>query len=256
MSTPAISIPRIGQPWPGQGGIYAGAIRGAEGQPDRHIVVAAADLGEFAWGDHGKDAPGATSDLDGAANTRTLVAEGDHPAAHACVEFSADGHSDFYLPARRELALAAANVPEVFAKEGWYWSSTQASRHYAFAQYFEHGRSYWLDEGNEFRVRPFRGFILESLDHLNPSTAEGGPGAFFGELQAIEPLPLRDRFAGLAMHAHLITDTVPGEACNALLEAAQLAGRHPLDHLALNAYEAADAMLRARAAGATAEAAS
>lgn len=60
-------------------------------------------------------------------------------------------------------------------------------------------------------------------------------------------MTLRDHFAGLAMQAHLITDTVPGEACDALLEAAERAGREPLDHLAFNAYEAADAMLKARA---------
>ncbi|MDQ0068305.1 hypothetical protein J2W34_000079 [Variovorax boronicumulans] len=60
-------------------------------------------------------------------------------------------------------------------------------------------------------------------------------------------MSLRDHFAGLAMQAHLITDTVPGDACEALLEAAERAGREPLDHLAFNAYEAADAMLKARA---------
>lgn len=57
---------------------------------------------------------------------------------------------------------------------------------------------------------------------------------------------LRDYFAAKAMHAHLITDTVPGEACDALVDAAALAGRDPLDHLCINAYEVADAMLRAR----------
>lgn len=59
-------------------------------------------------------------------------------------------------------------------------------------------------------------------------------------------MTLRDYFAAKAMHAHLITDTVPGEAADALLEAAERAGRDPLDHLCINAYEVADAMLRAR----------
>lgn len=59
-------------------------------------------------------------------------------------------------------------------------------------------------------------------------------------------MSLRDFFAAQAMHAHLITDTVPGEACNALVEAADNAGREPMDHLCFNAYEVADAMLRAR----------
>ncbi len=57
---------------------------------------------------------------------------------------------------------------------------------------------------------------------------------------------LRDHFAGLAMLAHLITDTVPGPACDALVEAAEKAGRDPVLHLAMNAYEVADAMIEAR----------
>jgi hypothetical protein len=59
-------------------------------------------------------------------------------------------------------------------------------------------------------------------------------------------MTLRDYFAAKAMHAHLITDTVPGEACDALIDAAMKAGSDPIDQIALNAYEVADAMLRAR----------
>jgi len=61
-------------------------------------------------------------------------------------------------------------------------------------------------------------------------------------------MSLRDYFAAEAMHAHLMTDGVPGPACDALVEAANRAGRDPIDHLAVNAYEVADAMLRARKA--------
>lgn len=60
-------------------------------------------------------------------------------------------------------------------------------------------------------------------------------------------MTLRDYFAAKAMHAHLITDTVPGPACDALVAAAGASGRDPVLHLAMNAYEMADAMLRARA---------
>lgn len=63
---------------------------------------------------------------------------------------------------------------------------------------------------------------------------------------------LRDQFAALAMQAHLITDTVPGEACEALLAAADKAGRDPVAHLCFNAYEVADQMLVARNAPAAA----
>ncbi|MGN6654747.1 MAG: hypothetical protein ACTHJ9_05345 [Rhodanobacter sp.] len=57
---------------------------------------------------------------------------------------------------------------------------------------------------------------------------------------------LRDIFAGQAMHAELVTCGVPGEACDALLDAASAAGCTPEDKVAANAYAMADAMLRAR----------
>lgn len=60
-------------------------------------------------------------------------------------------------------------------------------------------------------------------------------------------MSVRDVFALAAMHAHLITDTVPGEACDALLAAAADAGQGPVERIAFNAYECADCMLKERA---------
>jgi hypothetical protein len=57
---------------------------------------------------------------------------------------------------------------------------------------------------------------------------------------------LRDAFAMRAMHAELITCTVPGAACDALVAAIEQTGETPEDHMARSAYEVADAMLRAR----------
>jgi hypothetical protein len=79
-----------------------------------------------------------------------------------------------------------------------------------------------------------------------PATSWTKDGDFLGENQG---MTLRDYFAAKAMHAHLMTDAVPGEPCDALLEAAARAGRDPLYHLCVNAYEVADNMLRARAEG-------
>ena len=245
-AAPTLIPPAIGQVWPGQGGIYLGTRPGSAGGQPVHIVCATRDVGQFAWGRYGEDAQGASSATDGAANTAALVREGDHRAAQACADYSADGHADFYLPSRRELQLATAVAPESFSTSGWYWSSTQGSRHYAFVQAFEDGDSYWSDKDYEWRLRPFRGFVLEPLGHLSPSTAEGGPAAIF----SAAPSSLRDQFAAMAMLGHLITDTVPGPACDALIEAAQRAGRDPVAHLAFNAYEVADAMLAARGAAA------
>lgn len=59
-------------------------------------------------------------------------------------------------------------------------------------------------------------------------------------------MTLRDYFAALAMHAELVTNGVPGEACEALIEAAVKANRSVEDQMAFNAYEIADAMIAER----------
>ncbi len=64
-------------------------------------------------------------------------------------------------------------------------------------------------------------------------------------------MSLRDYFAAKALQAEIITtcsDATPEAAESAQLAAGEL-GRSIIDHLAANAYEWADAMLRARNAG-------
>lgn len=146
--------PAIGDYWEGQGGHYAGDFRGSDGLVYGLIVAPGEDVGRAAWGPTGERE---LSDWDGLANTARLRNE--CPAAKLAVGFERDEHSDFYLPARRELQLAAANVPHLFGKESWYWSSTPYSEDYAWAVGFERG--YACDDYRdlEFRVRPFRRFI-------------------------------------------------------------------------------------------------
>lgn len=151
--------PRLGEPWPGQGGVYAGLMRGENGQPDYHLIVSkdrAAYIESIAWGGFEIDEPGAASDFDGAANTRALVeSEADHPAAEWAAELEIEGHADFYLPARRELRLCWVNVPELFA-DGYYWTSTQYSAHLAWGQSFGSGYQGYGHKGTEYRARAVR----------------------------------------------------------------------------------------------------
>lgn len=151
--------PAIGQYWPGEGGVYAGIMRGEGGKPDYHLIVATDDLGKFEWGNYGNTVSGADSASDGAANTQALIEDGDHPAAAACAEYEADGHTDFYLPARRELQVAEANVSDRFEQE-WHWSSTQRSANFAFGMHFVDGIQTSHDKGSELRVRPVRRLII------------------------------------------------------------------------------------------------
>lgn len=151
--------PSIGQPWPEQGGIYAGLMRGANGQPDYHLVVPAgakAFVQKIKWGGYEKDEPGAACEYDGQANTLALVnSKHSHPAAEWAAALEIDGHADFYLPSCRELALCYANLPELFEK-AWHWSSTQCSPYYAWIQDFGGGSQDFGRKGYEVRARAVR----------------------------------------------------------------------------------------------------
>lgn len=125
----AASTPRIGEPWPGQGGIYAGIMRGRDGGPDYHLIVG--------------------PELD-AQNWR------------AAAEVVCDGHRDYRLPYRAEQALQFANVPELFQYE-WYWSCEQhaADSDYAWAQHFDGGfQDYWDKTSKAFRARAVRTLLI------------------------------------------------------------------------------------------------
>ena len=161
--------PKFGAPVPGQGGILAAIMRGAtiDGieQAPYALLVSDATKGEFedvAWGKYGEDVANATSRTDGQSNTAAMLLA--HcPAAIRVTELSIDGHSDYYLPALGELASAAANVPELFSTDDWYWTSTQGSRDYAFVQDFEYGKSFWSGKDYERRVRAVRRISLDLL---------------------------------------------------------------------------------------------
>ncbi|WP_043309321.1 hypothetical protein [Pseudomonas sp. ML96] len=151
-------IPALGEYWPGEGGHNAGLIRGVAGAPDYYLIVPAGTAAEFKaeWGGYGRSVAGATSASDGLTNTNALLEDADdHPAAKLAAGYTADGHEDFYLPARRELQLCEANVPELFTK-GYHWSSSQSSALLAFGMDFEDGWQYDGGKGNERLVRPVR----------------------------------------------------------------------------------------------------
>ncbi len=147
---------KIGEYLPGQGGIYAGDILGDDGTV-YGLVVSSADLdGTYAWGP--EDGERGASSWDGLVNTNSLLNHGkNHAAARAAKAFSADGHADFYLPAKRELQIIAANLPHLFQPKP-YWTSTPFGSGDAWAVFFEGGNVYRWIRCVEFRVRPVRRF--------------------------------------------------------------------------------------------------
>ena len=156
------SIPELGAVWPGQGGFNAGLVAARDDVPAHYLIVAAKDAGGHEWGGRGIEVKG-LSKTDGYTNAQVLIGNDDetkHPAANACAEYQADGHHDFYLPAAAELYHCWLNVPELFAKDTWYWSSSQRSAYYAFTMYFDDGDQGFYGKSNELRVRPVRRLFI------------------------------------------------------------------------------------------------
>lgn len=154
-------VPRLGQPWPEQGGIYGGTMRGEDGLPDYHLIVGVGPGAELSsvWGERGKDVTGAKHDRDGMANT-VAMSDAGSALAKRILDLEHEGHNDWYLPSRQELAMCWMNTDGVFAKE-WHWTSTQYSAHYAFNQYFNGGGQGYGDKGNSFRARAVRRFVIQ-----------------------------------------------------------------------------------------------
>lgn len=146
-SIPSTLIPipvRIGEVWTGEGGIYAGIMRGREGSPDYHLIVGP-EIDESIWNN-------ADDDIWRSAQTKAD-------------ELCQDGHKDFTLPFRAEQALLFANVPELFKKEH-YWSREQHAEHadYAWCQHFGNVIQDYGYKSNNIRARAVRRLIIQLGD--------------------------------------------------------------------------------------------
>ena len=156
----AHTIPALGEYWPGQGGYNGGLVAARGDVPAHYLIIAKNDVGAHEWGGRGTELKG-TSKTDGPLNTQLLCNdEEDHPAANACAEYKADGHHDFYLPACAELYHCWVSVPDPFAKDTWYWSSSQRSADYAFYMHFGDGGQDSFGKSLELRVRPVRRLFI------------------------------------------------------------------------------------------------
>ena len=156
------SIPELGAVWPGQGGFNGGLVAARDDVPAHYLIVAAKDVGDHEWGGRGIEVKG-LSKTDGYTNAQALIGNEDetkYPASNACAEYQADGHHDFYLPAAAELYHCWLSVPELFAKDTWYWSSTQRSADIAFFMDFDGGFQLLNGKNNELRVRPVRRLFI------------------------------------------------------------------------------------------------
>lgn len=145
----------IGEYIAGQGGIYAGDILGDDGVTYGLITAGREATVKGKWGADGEIE--GLSHWDGLTNTNALSKRG-CPVADLVAGYEKDGHTDFYLPARRELIIAQANVPHLFDK-CWHVTSTPYGSHGAWVVGFEGGRVLTDTRNPEFAARPFRRFI-------------------------------------------------------------------------------------------------
>lgn len=158
------SIPNIGGYWAGQGGIFAGLIRGDGDKPDRLLIVptdAAAEFAPSVWGPDRQQIKDCDDRRYGLVNTKSMAAAGSDLASK-CLALEIEGHSDFYLPSRDELRLCCMNVPEIF-EQAWYWTSTQYSAYLAFSQNFDDGYQSDYDKYSKLRARAVRSIQVGGL---------------------------------------------------------------------------------------------
>jgi hypothetical protein len=96
------------------GGFYAGQI-GVSSVATHNLIVAPKSSGQLAnvYKNANSDTPGATSDIDGPANTAAQVADGNstvYPCGHFCNDLVTGGQTDWYMPAKNELEICYYNL--------------------------------------------------------------------------------------------------------------------------------------------------
>ena len=119
----ATLMPRIGDPWPGIDGVYAGIARGEDGQADHHLVLLNAK-------------PSARMEWKAALEWAKTV----------------DGE----VPTRFESALLYANVRDQLDTSQYHWTSTQSSGASAWSQYFDYGYQSDCGQASYLFVRAVR----------------------------------------------------------------------------------------------------
>jgi len=137
MTATATTTPAIGQEWPEQGGLFIGS-RLIDGVLHHRIIPGGVEF-----------------DL--------VDVEFDDLADAIAERGEVNGHSDWQAPDQEDMMLAYINVPELFDKDGWYWTAKPCGSYGAWAVDFECGTVYDWNRHSEFRVRPVRSIIASSI---------------------------------------------------------------------------------------------
>lgn len=157
---PTQAIPRIGEPDPAAGDIYAGQIRNPKTGQQWHLYMHPQALPECPWGEPGEQINGANCYWDGLANTRAMCASGKCPEIFAALDALPNAQY-YYIPSQAEQNLLTANLRDMLAPQ-WHWTSTQYSALNAWVQLCENGTQR-LNGYKDFRlaVRAVRRLPIE-----------------------------------------------------------------------------------------------
>jgi len=122
-------LPRLGTPFPGQGGVFAGLARGENGAPDYLLILGPEAEGVLPW----------------------------QPAMDWAAALDIEGHQDFTLPTCAEQAILFGTVGDQFHRSR-YWSREQHAGYpdYVWMQGFGNGNQ---DDGHKsyyYRARAVR----------------------------------------------------------------------------------------------------
>lgn len=128
-----LRIPGIDNPWPGEGGIYAGLTRDSDGK-HYHLILGPIATEEMNW---------------------------DNAVAWAA-GLQVDAHHDFTLPTLAEQALLYATLKNNFARD-FFWSSEPyaGGPDCAWGRYFSYGDASNNHKSYEYRVAAVRRLFIE-----------------------------------------------------------------------------------------------
>lgn len=161
LNTKTLIAPNVGDVWSGQGGIYAGIVRHDDHQ--WHLLLPTRLAANFSLpiGLLSSEQSLALSAIDGLANTRKMASSKyEYPAAIATTDLCIEGHTDFYIPAIKELNLLNVNLPD-FMGNGWHWSSTLLPSASAWCKEFESGFERPSFKTSQLIVRPVRRILIK-----------------------------------------------------------------------------------------------
>ena len=152
---------KIGDTGPGGGIVFHDKGNSSGGW--RYLEVSRVNIGTIPWASSGFaviDRPGTGAAIGtGRANTIIILnADGNAPAAKACIDYRGGGMSDWFLPSRDELNALYRARSQVGISTGFFWSSTQRTPTTAWGRTFATGNEFDNSKSQPNPVRAVRSF--------------------------------------------------------------------------------------------------